>query len=295
MSVNGFSPSPSSNVSNITHPHCQTLEWSGPQHEVTFLVQWLLFIECGTTLLIKYFCFEKPRRPCCVWFADVSKQGFGAALAHIYNLVLAGVLVANTTGGDPCAWYFINISIDTFITIFLNFILIDAVEQFAKKKNIESLERSGDYGNPPKKDWWLKQLAVYCLIVTVAKMTMFMFVFLARNPLNNFGLWMWSPLKNYPNTELILVMIITPGLMNAWQFWVTDTFVMLMGKNAERYPPWCCCLCKHFGLLKDGKGSVSLLEDSGYGGLSSPRGSMSSRESSFSGSINAGFLATDEI
>ena len=296
--MSASSPSPSSH-SNVTIRKCETLEWSGPQENITMIVQWLLLFVCGGTLLVKYFLFEKPRRPCCVWFADISKQCFGAALGHIYNLVLAAVLVANTTGGDPCAWYFINISLDTFVSIFVQFLLIDAVEQFAKKRRIVSLERSGDYGDPWKWDWWLIQLVAYCLIVTVVKMTVFGFVFLARNQLNDFGLWIWSPLIGYPTLELILVMIVTPGLMNAWQFWVTDTFIMMMAKNTDRYPTWCCCLCKRFGLLKDGgadgggsrDGSLSLLDDSRYGAVNRNL----SRESSFSGSINAEFLATDEI
>ena len=297
MSITSIAPSPSTNV---TYEKCQTLEWSGPQATTTILVQFSLFVVCATTLLVKYFIFEKPRRPCQIWFADASKQGFGAALAHIYNLVLAQVLVSNTTAGDPCAWYFINITIDTFIGVLVQFVLIDFLEQFAKRKRIASLSRSGDYGDPPQVQWWFKQLFAYCFIVSFVKMTSFGLVFLVRNQLNALGLWIWSPFVGYPLTELILVMIVTPSLMNAWQFWVTDTFIMMFS-GKERYPAWCCCLCKRCGLVKDGSDndgtgeydnpSSSLLNDSLYGATLNGI----SRESSFSGSAHAHFEPTDEI
>ena len=249
------------------------------------LVQFLLFIVCGSSLLIKYFVFEKPRRPCCVWFWDVSKQGWGAALAHTYNLIFSSILVNATTGGDTCAWYFINISIDTFIGVIGIFVLIDYVERFANTRNVESLARSGDYGTPPRWDWWLKQFLVYLAIVTFVKIITFLGVFLLRNQLNTFGLWIMSPLLGHPFTELILVMILIPALMNAWVFWVTDTFIMLMAKNEERYPTWCCCLCRRIGMLKNQnaqhRGSRVSSGGSAYGALN---GGLS-RESSFSGSL----------
>ncbi len=303
-------PAPSS--TNITIQRCQTLDWSGPEETTTMLTQFALFLVCCGSLIIKYFVFEKPRRPCCTWFWDSQKQGWGAALAHGLNLIFSAILVKYTTGGDPCAWYFINISVDTFIGVFLIFFMIEKVEGFAKARNIESLSRSGDYGTPPRWDWWLQQFLMYCSLVAVTKLITFLGVFLLRNQLNSFGLWVWSPLLGDPFTELILVMIITPAVMNAWVFWVTDTFIMMMSdKNAERYPTWCCCCCnkckdclgKRFKVFsKHGNSSnndnnereTSLLSDSlGYGAVGI--NGINSRESSFSGSSTPEFVMPEPI
>ena len=95
-------------------PQCHTLEFTGKGAGTTILIQFILFTVCVSTLLVKYWCEPQPRRPCCVWFWDVSKQGFGAAFMHLLNLILAGVLSESSAGdvADPCAWYFVNISIE---------------------------------------------------------------------------------------------------------------------------------------------------------------------------------------
>ena len=237
-------PSPSS-ASPAPIEKCHTLEFSGPDAVTTILVQTALGLVCGGTLLVKYFCFEKPRRPCCVWFWDISKQALGAALAHLYNLILAAILAGNTSEGDACAWYFINISIDTFLGVFLQFILLEMIERDARRRGCASLAVSGDYGNPPRHSWWMIQLAVYSLVVTLVKFSIFVFVYFARDVLGQFGKWLFSPLIHLPTVELVIVMVVAPGLMNAWQFWVTDTFVMMVTeKGGQRYPSWCCFLCR---------------------------------------------------
>ena len=68
---------------------------------------------------------------------------------------------------------------------------------------------------------------------------------MARDPLGNFGQWLFYPLQGFPTLELVIVMILAPGLMNAWMFWVTDTFIMMVADpDKNRYPAWCCCLCR---------------------------------------------------
>ena len=296
MPVISDHPSPSSS-GNVTFERCQTLVWHGPQETETVLVQFLLFVVCGSTLLIKYFIFEKPRRPCCTWFWDASKQGWGAALAHGLNLLFSSILTDNTSGAtDPCAWYFINISVDTFIGVFFIFILIEYAERFAKSKKIESLSRSGDYGDPPRWDWWLKQFILYCFIVSISKCITFIGVYVLREQLNEFGQWVWSPLRGKPLTELLLVMIITPALMNAWVFWVTDTFIMLMSdKSAERYPTWCCFCCNKCknitNCVVSRTNRVSSVESS-YGALNG-NGEDGDERPSFSGFANSKYMPPD--
>ena len=238
----------SSPNSTIPVEKCHTLEFTGKDAGTTILIQFILAFICAATLVIKYRCESKPRRPCCVWFWDVSKQACGAAFMHLLNLILASILSGSSDSADPCAWYFINITIDTFVGCFLQFFLLETVEKIAVRRGGDRwacLARSGYYGNPPKMSWWAGQLSVYCLLVGLNKCFIFIFVYFAREPLGNFGQWLFYPLHGFPTLELIIVMILAPGLMNAWMFWVTDTFIMMMADPDEnRYPAWCCCLCR---------------------------------------------------
>ena len=249
-SVNSINSNGSSAAGST--PQCHTLEFTGKGAGTTILIQFILFTVCVSTLLVKYWCESQPRRPCCVWFWDVSKQGFGAAFMHLLNLILAGVLSESSAGdvADPCAWYFVNISIDTFVGCFLQFFLLETVERFAasgggRGGRCACLARSGFYGDPPRMSWWAGQLSVYCALVGLNKCFIFIFVYLGRAPLGEFARWLFSPWQGLPTVELVIVMILAPGIVNAWMFWVTDTFIMRMVKpGGNRYPAWCCCLCR---------------------------------------------------
>ena len=41
--------------------------------------------------------------------------------------------------------------------------------------------------------------------------------------------WIEAPLRQYPNTELLLVMVLAPMLLNALYFWVIDNLIKLGG------------------------------------------------------------------
>ena len=229
----------------VTDEHrCKTLTFSGDMAGVTILVQLILFAACVGTVCVKYFVYEKPRRPLKEWGWDVSKQGLGAGLAHVINLLIAAVLAESTPDADPCAWYFVNMFIDTFVGVFIQFKLIETVERYAGRNGMPSLACSGDYGHPPNSRWWLNQLLVYGLIVALVKFCLFSVIYLCRVGLAVISTWLVSPLSGDPTVELVLVMIVAPIIMNAWQVWVVDTFIMLLANpNDARYPKWCCGRC----------------------------------------------------
>mmetsp|Transcript_43073 Transcript_43073/g.31449 ORF Transcript_43073/g.31449 Transcript_43073/m.31449 type:complete len:87 (+) Transcript_43073:579-839(+) len=43
------------------------------------------------------------------------------------------------------------------------------------------------------------------------------------------------PLEEYPNLELIVVMILVPLVLNAVQYWVIDTFLKLKETKSKNY------------------------------------------------------------
>lgn len=46
-----------------------------------------------------------------------------------------------------------------------------------------------------------------------------------QGPLNEIGGYIFAGLESYPKFELILVMIVTPLMMNSFQYWVQDNFL----------------------------------------------------------------------
>ena len=168
-------------------------------------------------------------------------------MAHGFNLILAALL--SQSSGDECAWYFINLTFDSVVGVFVEYFLLRLLEEQARKRGWTSLEESGEYGDPPQLRRWILQLSTWCLIVVIMKFSLFGLLYAFRFPLGALGVLIFSPLKQHPTMELALVMVVAPCALNAWQFWVTDTFIMFFtgrGDNtaevgAARIPCGCCC------------------------------------------------------
>jgi hypothetical protein len=63
---------------------------------------------------------------------DISKQGASAFVSHFLNLILA-VLLSTNNNADQCVWYFINITIDTTIGVFLCYVLMRFIDSKARR------------------------------------------------------------------------------------------------------------------------------------------------------------------
>merc|ERR1719387_1195839 len=80
-----------------------------------FIVQGLLFGVCVGSLLLKWY-MEVPRRKFKIFLLDSSKQIVGAGVIHVLNMACAMWFTELSAGGeeaDECAWYWVNIMIDT--------------------------------------------------------------------------------------------------------------------------------------------------------------------------------------
>jgi hypothetical protein len=212
-------------------------------------------------LLIKWRC-EKPRRELKVWFLDASKQIFGSAFAHLINLVLAIILTAAGAKGsgkhDECAWYFINYIVDVFIGMIIAFYLLKVLAVVSQRYNLTSLQhlgeysadvdktihsstandlskrveaqrRKAEYGTHVKKiqlDIWGKQLCSWLLITAIVKVLCLILILIFLTPLSSLGTWIFSPLQDDPDAELLVVMIVTPVILNTLTFIVLDNFLM---------------------------------------------------------------------
>eukprot|EP00922_Rhytidocystis_sp_ex-Travisia-forbesii_P057235 GHVS01084796.1.p1 GENE.GHVS01084796.1~~GHVS01084796.1.p1 ORF type:complete len:119 (+),score=12.44 GHVS01084796.1:638-994(+) len=57
------------------------------------------------------------------------------------------------------------------------------------------------------------------------KLTMVLVMIIAHTPLEFTAGMVLEPLVNRPKAKLIIVMIVTPFLMNTFQLWLTDNFI----------------------------------------------------------------------
>ena len=178
------------------------------------LVQLGLAFLCLLVLSIKR-CREYPRRPWLIWFFDLSKQVFSSGLQHGANLLFGHLLAVHSTfQASECAWYFVLYVITSTAAIFVVWIFMAMINYLVVKRDIRLL-RTGEYGTPPSWRPWLAQLLVWGAVGMSEKLlTTFALVVPFRSHLGQLATWLERPLLHDPKTELILVMIFAPVLLN---------------------------------------------------------------------------------
>lgn len=189
---------------------------------------------------------ERPQRPVKIWAFDVSKQVFGTLLLHMANLLMsmfsAGEIeaqlakaAAKTVGAEagddwrpnPCSFYLLNLGIDTTLGIPILLIILKILTVGASKTPLanppESL-KSGYYGDPPRATWWLKQSILYFLGLLGMKVCVF-FIFELCPWIVVVGDWALKWTEGNTALQIAFVMLIFPLIMNAFQYYVIDSFI----------------------------------------------------------------------
>lgn len=187
---------------------------------------------------------ERPQRPVKIWAFDASKQVFGSVLLHLANLVMsmfsAGQIqatlakaAASATGSNddfqpnPCSFYLLNLGIDTTIGIPILIVLLRLLHAGASltplAKPPESIE-SGNYGQPPKATWWLKQSLIYFIGLLLMKACVFL-IFNLAPWIIVVGDWALRWTEGNEALQIAFVMLIFPLIMNALQYYIIDTFI----------------------------------------------------------------------
>lgn len=189
------------------------------------MIQLILgFIALGTLFIKREL--EEPRRSLETWFLDVSKQGFGALLIHVLNIILSQTMADYVSKDvDECGLYFFAFLFDATLGTLVLLYLLKKVEHLAVNKGWTSLEESGHYGNPPDYRVWSMQLLAWLGMIIVMKLLMLLPTALAIKPLAMFATWIFSIFSGHRHFELVFVMIIGPGIINSVQFWITDSFL----------------------------------------------------------------------
>lgn len=63
---------------------------------------------------------------------------------------MALILDHLSTDRDPCAWYFVNYAIDTFLGVFVAWLFLLLLRRLAVGYDLEHLRDMGEYGKPPR-------------------------------------------------------------------------------------------------------------------------------------------------
>ncbi|DAZ95738.1 TPA: hypothetical protein N0F65_006335 [Lagenidium giganteum] len=199
-------------------------------------VQLVLGLVALSSLFAKWR-FESPRRPLRIWFLDAMKQGTSAAIVHVLNILfailIAGVSAQEDDDADQCAFYFMNVVVDTTLGVYIAFVLLQFVTALAVRRDWASLKHPGRYGDPPScRTWWI-QLTSWVIILVVMKLIVGVLLYVFRAAITFAGAIVFYPVRNHPKIELLIVMIGCPLVMNMVQFWIQDSFLKdhSKGKN----------------------------------------------------------------
>jgi len=202
----------------------------------TAFVQILLALIALFSLFVKRQN-EVPRREFMTWWLDVSKQGIGAVYQHCLNMIMASIISHNVRGDyeleDQCAWYAINYFVDTTVGLFLSVILLQAALGWAKDRKIESLMNTGVYDGPQGMKHWWHQLIFWMIILSCCKVILLFLLWFFSPALAVVGNFVFGPLEGNNQLELLFVMIILPGVLNVFYFWIADGYLKADGEEEE--------------------------------------------------------------
>jgi hypothetical protein len=188
-------------------------------------IQACLAILCITTLMVKRQN-EVPRREWFVWFLDVMKQGVGSSFGHFSNIFLSVVIAQSLSGGDECQWYCLTYVIDSTFGTFINLLFLSCFEKVVQHyQYAPEYLNFGEYGDPPNMHVFSLQLAIWLTIVILGKAIILFGLLQLIVPIDNTMSVIFRIFRNHPDLELVMVMIVIPGVLNTLQFWVTDTFL----------------------------------------------------------------------
>eukprot|EP01056_Protomagalhaensia_sp_Gyna25_P000218 Protomagalhaensia_sp_Gyna_25__217@NODE_10_length_9035_cov_36_916852_g6_i2_p6_GENE_NODE_10_length_9035_cov_36_916852_g6_i2NODE_10_length_9035_cov_36_916852_g6_i2_p6_ORF_typecomplete_len264_score30_20STIMATE/PF12400_8/3_4e32_NODE_10_length_9035_cov_36_916852_g6_i227733564 len=198
-------------------------------------VQILLGILSFASLLGKRW-MERPRRTWLIFCFDAGKQAIGSLFAHSLNLSFAFGQSEFTEGpGDACDYYWLNIMLDTTLGVFIAYITLMAIlsTPLVKGRLGVPITRYGYYGNPPEMRLWAFQLLVWLGVIAIMKFIILLFLVVGQNMFEAVAQLVLLPVHYSPNAKLLVVMILTPIVMNTFQYWITDNFIKF---NEISYP-----------------------------------------------------------
>mmetsp|Transcript_105228 Transcript_105228/g.282809 ORF Transcript_105228/g.282809 Transcript_105228/m.282809 type:complete len:248 (+) Transcript_105228:112-855(+) len=192
-----------------------------------FVVQGVLFGVVMCTMLTKWW-FEKPRRQFVTFALDSSKQVVGAGAIHVMNMLCAITFAKNANhASDECAWYWVNIMIDTTFGVVVCYGLLKLTELLFGYDSGHYGKSGGtgiDWESSPEYKKWAWQICVWCVITGIMKLVVVLMMLAATEFWVKVSVAATHWIVDH-QTRLIFVMVVTPTVMNIFQFCVQDSFL----------------------------------------------------------------------
>eukprot|EP00811_Abedinium_folium_P006690 NODE_16169_length_1008_cov_10.942111.p1 GENE.NODE_16169_length_1008_cov_10.942111~~NODE_16169_length_1008_cov_10.942111.p1 ORF type:complete len:271 (+),score=31.79 NODE_16169_length_1008_cov_10.942111:98-814(+) len=158
---------------------------------------------------------------------DFSKQGFGMSMLHCINRTFATRCESNA---DECAWYWLQVVIDTTVGVGIEYLLLRGAARLLwrllgdRAADFDSGDYRNDSGNFAVRKY-LKQLLLWLVIVVLMKTLMLCLMYAFSGFFLRLSGIVLCPLRVSSSIEIAVVMVITPLIMNAVQFWLSDNFL----------------------------------------------------------------------
>lgn len=211
-------------------------------------VQGCLFI---VTIAVLTFKFKKEQtdkgtkaRTVYQFCFDSSKNMAGSAWTHVANLgcamVLGGREGASGDSSDACAWYWIEIMLDTTVGVAVEYFLLEGLIRLCSASGLSIDVASGKYYDGAfavkniKWQSYFTQLAAWLTVVTGMKFVMVFAMLQLASPLQAVAQLLLSPFEASAQAKLFMVMVLTPGVMNSVQFWLVDNIFCHAKEEAAR-------------------------------------------------------------
>jgi hypothetical protein len=177
----------------------------------------------GTLIYKRYH--ESPKRPWNIWAMDTSKQAFAMSLQHLVNVVLAVLFAQGQMQAGECIWYITNFSITVACGLVILSLYMKLHNFLVDKYDLTWL-RSGEYGDPPEVGRWFVQMLHWGVICCLEKfITAALVIYPLHTSIDVLIARAEEPLLPYPHSELILVMVLLPALLNSLFAWIVDNLI----------------------------------------------------------------------
>ncbi|AMD21143.1 HEL138Wp [Eremothecium sinecaudum] len=226
---------------------------------VSLLTQFFVGVVALGLLLLKRE-YQRPKRPWAVWKFDVAKQITGALGVHLFN-VLTSVSDAplpnskmafsreDDHGDKQCLWYFANLLMDTTVGVPIIWFWLKLIHYLLGFFNISNIE-SGNYypeyeyspgvdseqNKTPSKPLYsafFKQLLIFITGLSLTKLCTFIILYYFEGVAYWFSNLILGWSDPWPNFQIFIIMFIAPAVLNAFQWFFTDSIIMLSARRTS--------------------------------------------------------------
>jgi hypothetical protein len=176
------------------------------------------------------------RRTWPIWFMDNLKQGISTFIAHWWAVFISVYLGSDS---DECGIFFIQFMIDTLIGLLLSFVFskasIKLLDYFCPNISVKwfTIGNYSSYVNYQKYLIWLVQCLHWCLCSMLARIICSSILILAYPKFLEFNEHFSNQFVNNRHTELLLVTLIIPLIIDTFQFLIQNWFLRFKNNKTD--------------------------------------------------------------